>query len=65
MRSFLFNVPEAGVYNSVFAAASITVREQAEVYKGGYLTPVGKITKPSPLGSEIVQTTDRFLQELL
>lgn len=29
-----------------------------------HITPVAKITRPSPLGSELVQTTNRFSEEL-
>ncbi|KZP08214.1 NAD(P)-binding protein [Athelia psychrophila] len=43
----LFEPVERSGYNSAFAAASPDVRKRAAEYKGAYLMPVGKITKPS------------------
>ncbi|KAI3603358.1 short chain dehydrogenase [Moniliophthora roreri] len=41
-----------GSYMSVFTAASKTVEEAREKYKGAYLVPVGKIAKTSAIGGD-------------
>ncbi|KAG2095897.1 uncharacterized protein F5147DRAFT_840085 [Suillus discolor] len=61
--------PDQGAYTSVFAAASEDVAKQREKYKGMYLRPVGKITKPTKvatdegLAKELWDTVDKFLEE--
>ncbi|KAG1823186.1 hypothetical protein EV424DRAFT_769957 [Suillus variegatus] len=61
--------PDQGAYTSAFAAASEEIAKQREKYKGMYLTPVGKITKPTKvardegLAKELWDTVDRFLEE--
>ncbi|KAF8903480.1 NAD-binding protein [Gymnopilus junonius] len=66
----LFKSWRQGAYTSVFAAASPEVRQNKDLYKGAYLTPVAKITKPSKsatnakLATELYDTTESVLKEL-
>ncbi|KAJ3573515.1 hypothetical protein NP233_g2380 [Leucocoprinus birnbaumii] len=59
-----------GAMNSVYTAASPEVKVKAEAFKGMYVTPVGKITDPSPaareqrLENELYDTTLEILKEL-
>jgi len=61
---------QEGAMTSAFAAASKQVRVEREGYKGVYLTPTAKITKPSSyaaderLATELYQTTVEVLKEL-
>ncbi|ESK90273.1 hypothetical protein Moror_7656 [Moniliophthora roreri MCA 2997] len=60
---------ERGSYTSVFAAASKTIKEANERYKGAYLesSPVGRIAKPAAIAEdpekaeELYQLTLKFL----
>jgi len=67
VMGIFFKKPEEGSYTSCFAAASPTVRESAEKYKGAYFMPVGVITQPSPnsqrmdLQEELWETTEKYL----
>ncbi|KDQ62504.1 hypothetical protein JAAARDRAFT_30409 [Jaapia argillacea MUCL 33604] len=62
--------PEQGSYTSLFTAASPVVRARSEEFKGAYITPVGKITKPSAsaqsdeLAAELWETTENLLKDL-
>ncbi|KDQ54409.1 hypothetical protein JAAARDRAFT_135807 [Jaapia argillacea MUCL 33604] len=62
--------PSEGAYNSVFAAVSPVVRSKSTEFKGAYLMPVGKISKPSrlaqsdELAKELWDTTERVLKDL-
>jgi len=47
VASFVFSPVETSSYQSAFAAASPEVRKRAAEFKGAYLKPVGKISKPS------------------
>lgn len=55
---------------SVFAAASPEVRANADKFKGAYLTPVGRITKPSTdalnahLAKDLWETSEKQLAVL-
>jgi len=65
----LFSHPDKGAYNSVFAAASEDVIKEREKYRGAYLTPVGRVSKPTKmarddeLAKELMNSVDAFLQE--
>ncbi|KAG2100248.1 NAD(P)-binding protein [Suillus cothurnatus] len=67
--SLFFLHPDKGAYNSAFAAASEEVAKQREKYKGGYLTPVTKLTEPTKvakdegLAKELWDTVHKFLEE--
>ncbi|KAG9098349.1 hypothetical protein FRC07_010659 [Ceratobasidium sp. 392] len=52
IAKLLFTRPADGALNSVFAATNPIVRAQPGKYKGKYLTPVGKVTKPSKLAQD-------------
>ncbi|KDQ54348.1 hypothetical protein JAAARDRAFT_182313 [Jaapia argillacea MUCL 33604] len=62
--------PSEGAYNSVFAAVSPVVRSKPAEFRGAYLMPVGKISKPSKLAQsdelakELWDTTERVLKDL-
>lgn len=68
--ALFFEVPEVGAYTSCFAAASPTVRDDPEKYKGKFMEPVGIITEPSEvaqrddLAEELWETTERILKEI-
>jgi len=53
----------------VFAAASEEVGKQRDKYKGVYLVPMGKITKPTDvardeeLAKELWDSVEKFLEE--
>ncbi|KDR78574.1 hypothetical protein GALMADRAFT_277971 [Galerina marginata CBS 339.88] len=59
-----------GAHNSVFAAASMEVRTNRDMYRGAYLTPVGRVARPSKsalderLASELCDTTEQVLKDL-
>lgn len=67
---FFFASPEVGAYNSVFAAASPAIKEKAQLYKGAYISPIGKITKPlkrsndPELAIDLRNTTEKILKDL-
>jgi len=69
MKLFFTN-PTEGSHTSVIAAASPDVRKNAEVYKGAYLEPVGKLTAPSKvaqnaeLSHELWATVETFLSSV-
>ena len=69
MRFLLPPVSQSGDA-SVFAAASPEVRKRAEEFKGAYLMPVGKITKPSAdaqnpqLARDLWETSEKQLAAL-
>lgn len=58
-----------GTGTSLIAAASPTVRAEADKYKGSYLKPIGKLAKPSKqaqseeLSNELRATTLELLRE--
>jgi hypothetical protein len=63
-----FHTWERGAYTSVHAAASPTIREQAEKYKGAYIeSEYGVIVEPSEnardpeIAAELWKTTENFL----
>lgn len=62
MSSLTFVAPGVGAYNSVYTAASSVLRENIELYKGAYLSRVGKIVKPTQqaedegLAKELMET---------
>ena len=67
----LWTPPTRGAHTSVFAAASPTVRMQAERYRGAYLQPPGRMGKPphpdarsALLARELWDTTERLLHEM-
>ena len=66
-----FRSAEKGSYGSVFAAASLKVREEAKAYKGAYLDPDRKnLEAPNPqvydqdLANELWQSTETLLSEI-
>jgi hypothetical protein len=67
--SLFFSHPDKGAYNSVFAAASEDVIKEREKYRGAYLMPVGRVSKPTKvardeeLAKELMNSVDAFLQE--
>jgi len=67
-RLFLY-APDKGAYTSVFAAASEEVGKQRDKYKGVYLMPVGKVSKPTDiardeeLAKELWEAVEKFLEE--
>jgi NAD(P)-dependent dehydrogenase (short-subunit alcohol dehydrogenase family) len=69
MKLFFTN-PNEGSHTSVIAAASPDVRENADMYKGAYLEPVGKVTHPSKvaqnaeLSHELWATAETFLSNI-
>lgn len=64
--------PVIGAYNPVFAAAGKHVGDNKTLYQGAYLEsqPTGKLTQPSAdamntqLGTELWETTERFLAKI-
>ncbi|KAL0958395.1 hypothetical protein HGRIS_000536 [Hohenbuehelia grisea] len=62
--------PEEGAFTTLFAAASPQVASDKEQYKGQYLEPIGKLSKPSKLAEdpkladELWTTTQDFLTGL-
>lgn len=67
----LFFVPwREGAFTSAFAAASIEIRSNRDLYKGAYLTPVAQISTPSKsalnvkLATELYETTELALNDL-
>jgi len=65
-----FKNTKKGAHTSVIAAASAKIRENAEMYKGAYLEPVGTLAVPSKvaqnaeLGQELWTTTETFLTSI-
>jgi len=65
----LFSHPDKGAYNSAFAAASDEVTKEREKFRGAYLKPVGKVSKPTKmardegLAKEFLDFVETFLQE--
>jgi hypothetical protein len=67
--SLFFISPHDGGYTPAWAAASRTVGEERDSYKGGYLVPYGVIEEASEdarredLAKELWETTERILGE--
>ncbi|KAG9124987.1 hypothetical protein FRC07_009458 [Ceratobasidium sp. 392] len=53
IASYIFMSEPDGARTSVFAAANPLVRAEPEKYKGKYLTPFGKVTRPSKIAQDI------------
>jgi len=70
LGSLFFKSWRQGAYTSVFAAASLEVHRNKDLYKGAYLVPVAKIVEPSKsatnakLATELYETTETVLKEL-
>ncbi|KAF8956565.1 hypothetical protein BDZ97DRAFT_1941463 [Flammula alnicola] len=68
LLSLVAMTPDDGAHTSCFAAGSPIVRQQEEKYKGTYLEPVGKITKPTDnalrieLQEGLWKTTEQYLE---
>jgi len=64
-----FYTQDKGAYNSAFAAASEEVGKQRDKYRGVYLMPVGKVSKPTDiardeeLAKELWDSVEKFLEE--
>lgn len=62
--------PAEGAYNSLFAATSLTVRDDKKLYAGAYLTFVGVISKPSQAASDplaardLWETSEKVIKEM-
>ncbi|KXH33368.1 daunorubicin C-13 ketoreductase [Colletotrichum simmondsii] len=52
VRSAAFLTVDQGAITTVFAATAAEVRENAEMYKGKYLEPFGKIVTPNPVAKD-------------
>lgn len=70
MRVF-YKAWDQGAYNSVFAAASPTVRERQVEFMGGYikgdygmLAPLTKHAQDPEMATELWETTERFLESI-
>jgi hypothetical protein len=65
-----FMLPEAGAFNSCFAAASPLIRQHPEQFKGAYLVPLGVIeelgknAKRNDLALELWKTSERILKDI-
>ncbi|KDQ62505.1 hypothetical protein JAAARDRAFT_30410 [Jaapia argillacea MUCL 33604] len=70
LAKLFFTTPDVGAHNSVFAAASSRIKEDPKLYKGAYLTPVGKVVLPSKqaqsaeLAAELWNTTESILEAM-
>lgn len=68
--SLLFVSPREGAMNSAYAAASPEVKAQGRAFKSVYLTPVGRVTDPSPharderLAQELYDTSMEIVKEM-
>ncbi|EJC97974.1 NAD-binding protein [Fomitiporia mediterranea MF3/22] len=68
VRLTFMNVRD-GAGTLIIAALSPKVRTEADKYKGGYLTPIGKLGKPSKqaqsaeLATELMKTTEELRKE--
>ncbi|KAH9853297.1 NAD-P-binding protein [Lenzites betulinus] len=70
IANLTFAGPAKGAYSCVFAAASPVPRAEADTYRGAFLRPPARITKPhavidkNELWGELWETTDAFLKGL-